>query len=250
MNQLQRFYQWIAAAPSLFELKAPFVSLEHLNPEPLQQNNYQGNPRLGFLYQYLCTELLTHSGCYQLEAEEIQINRESGQTLGAIDLILNNEAGNQLEHWEVAIKFYLLHQGTWYGPNAHDQLDKKLDRMLTHQLKMSSCAEFLTQYPQYQDMSEHLLLQGRLYINPFSPEQVPSECLGYRLNQSQISGYWCYQSQWQQIGAPLYPLEKPQWATGTTEFENPIEKPDGRFVHAQTKEGQFWFVVPDSWPGS
>ncbi|MEF1212931.1 DUF1853 domain-containing protein, partial [Vibrio alginolyticus] len=29
----------------------------------------------------------------------------------------------------------------------------------------------------------------------------------------------------------------------------PIEKPLDRFIHAQTEDGQFWFVVPDSWPG-
>ncbi|MEF1256152.1 MULTISPECIES: DUF1853 family protein [unclassified Vibrio] len=250
MSQLERFYHWIAAAPSLFELKAPFESLEHLIPPPLEASEYRGNPRLGFLYQYLCTELLKHSGHYQLEAEEIQVNQPSGQTLGAIDLILSNTIEQRLEHWEVAIKFYLLHQGTWYGPNAHDQLDIKLNRMLSHQLKMSARPEFLTQYPQYEDLSEHLLLQGRLYINPFSPEEVPQQCLGYRLNHSQISGYWCYQSQWEQIGEPLYPLEKPQWATGTDLFDTPIDKPNGRFVHAQSKEGQFWFVVPDSWPGA
>lgn len=250
MNQLQHFYQWIASAPSLFELETPFVSLEHLKPKPLKASDYQGNPRLGFLYQYLCTELITYSDEYHLEAEEIQINRESGQTLGAIDFILKNQATSRLEHWEVAIKFYLLHQGTWYGPNAHDQLDKKLDRMLTHQLKMSSSPEFLNQHPHYRDLTERLLMQGRLYINPFTPEDIPQQCLGYQLNQSQISGYWCYQSQWEQIGVPLYPLNKEQWATGTLDFIDPIDKPDGRFVHAQAQDGQFWFVVPDSWPGA
>ncbi|NVD06078.1 DUF1853 family protein [Vibrio sp. JPW-9-11-11] len=248
MNSLQRFYQWIASAPSLFELTAPFTSLERLDVQSVEEHHYQGNPRLGFLYQHLCTKLLTHTSQYQLEAHEIQINRKSGQTLGAIDLILRNQLSNQLEHWEVAIKFYLLHQGTWYGPNAHDQLDMKLNRMLTHQLKISTSREFQDQYPQYHNMSEHLLLQGRLYTNPFIDEPVPSECLGYRLNQSQINGYWCYQSQWEQIDEPLYELEKALWAVGLEELKKPIDKPNGRFVHAQTKTGQFWFVVPDSWP--
>ncbi|UPQ87308.1 DUF1853 family protein [Vibrio sinaloensis] len=248
MNALQRFYHWIHETPSLFTLTPPFVDLKGLAIGPLQQMDYQGNPRLGFIYQHLCTELLSNSEKYSLLEEEIQVNNPSGQTLGAIDLILDNLETQRQEHWEVAIKFYLLHQGVWYGPNAHDQLDKKLERMLSHQLKMSASSEFLQQYPHYSALTERLLIQGRLYINPFSPEATPKECLGLTINPSQITGYWCYQSQWEKIGEPLYELEKPLWAIGLEAFNTPIDKPNGRFVHAQTKEGQFWFVVPDSWP--
>ncbi|KOO09774.1 type II citrate synthase, partial [Vibrio xuii] len=143
---------------SLFELTPPFVSFEDFNINPLKNSDYAGNPRLGFLYQYLCTELITESGLYSVVLDEAQINHDNGQTLGAIDLVLKNHESGQLEHWEVAIKFYLLHQGTWFGPNAYDQLDKKLARMLTHQLKMSSSAPFKNQYPNLDNLTEHLLL--------------------------------------------------------------------------------------------
>ena len=248
MNPLQHFSQWIINTPSLFEAKTPFVTLQTLEVDPTRTLEYSGNPRLGFIYQHLCTELLSHCEQYSIELEELQVNRENGQTLGAIDLILQNKELKCYEHWEVAIKFYLLHQGTWYGPNAHDQLDKKLDRMLNHQLKMSTIPEFTAQYPQYTNLTEHLLLQGRLYINPFSPEEIPNNCLGHKLESSQISGYWCYQSQWELIGEPLYELDKLYWATGLESFEEPIEEPTGKFVHAQTQEGKFWFIVADSWP--
>ncbi|KJY85368.1 type II citrate synthase [Vibrio galatheae] len=248
MHSLQRFYDWISTTPPLFEPKPPFEELSSLTCPPYIDEQYQGNPRLGFIYQHLCTQLLKASDNYSLLEEEIQINKANGQTLGAIDLILHNHELQRNEHWEVAIKFYLLHQGTWYGPNAHDQLDKKLDRMLSHQLKMSNASEFLQQYPEYDQLSEHVLIQGRLYTNPFSPETIPDECLGLKLNQSQISGHWCYQSQWQQIGEPLYELDKPLWAIGRQAFSQPLDKPEGRFVHAQTRSGQFWFVVPDNWP--
>lgn len=249
MNQLQRFYQWIATSPPLFQLRPPFVTLEEVSAPPLCAfEEYKGNPRLGFLYQHLCTTLLSNSHHYQIVAEEIQLNAPDGRTIGAVDLILKNTESGQVEHWEVAIKFYLLHQGVWYGPNAHDQLDKKLDRMLTHQLKMSDRPEFRELFPLETPPVERLLMQGRLYINPFCEEHIPADCLGYELEQTQISGYWCYQNQWDQIGEPLYSLSKPLWAIGTEEHLEPIEKPAGKFVHAQTKSGQFWFVVEDSWP--
>lgn len=249
MNQLQRFYHWIASSPPLFQLRPPFVTLEDLPVAPLcESEEYSGNPRLGFLYQHLCTAVLSQSPRYQLIAEEIQLNDSHGRTIGAVDLILKNNESGQIEHWEVAIKFYLLHQGVWYGPNAHDQLHKKLDRMLTHQLKMSDRPEFQKILPLETLPTERLLMQGRLYINPFSPEPTPTECLGYELNPSQIAGYWCYQSQWDSIDKPLYHLNKPCWAIGTDDFSHPIEKPSGRFEHTQTEDGEFWFIVPDSWP--
>lgn len=249
MNQLQRFYDWIATSPPLFQLRPPFATLEDLSVAPLcESEQYSGNPRLGFLYQHLCTAVLSNSERYQVVAEEIQLNDHTGRTIGAVDLVLQNTESGQLEHWEVAIKFYLLHQGVWYGPNAHDQLHKKLDRMLTHQLKMSERPEFQQILPLETPPEERLLMQGRLYINPFSSETTPTECLGYDLNASQINGYWCYQSQWDLIPKPLYHLSKPCWAMGTDDFSHPIEKPSGRFEHAQTKDGEFWFIVPDQWP--
>ncbi|CAM3582866.1 DUF1853 family protein [Vibrio aquimaris] len=248
MSNMLRFYHWISNTPPLFKLTPPFESLQSLSVQLPLDTDYRGNPRLGFIYQYLSTQLLISSGRYSLELEELQINDTNGQTLGAIDLILKNHQTNMQEHWEVAIKFYLLHQGVWYGPNAHDQLDKKLDRMLSHQLKMSSSTAFLADHPEMSRLSEHLLLQGRLYVNPFSSEVTPTHCLGYEINPSQISGFWCFEKQWEKIAEPLYELDKQHWATGIEKFERPLEKPNGRFVHAQTQQKVFWFIVPDDWP--
>ncbi|MDR9830823.1 DUF1853 family protein [Vibrio sp. FNV 38] len=248
MNQLQRFSKWIHTSPSLFEEVYPFMSLRNLSINNKVLPPYHGNPRLGFIYQHLCTQLFESSRQYHVELEEFQINQPNGTTLGAIDLILLNNATQQYEHWEVAIKFYLLKDGTWYGPNAHDQLDKKIDRMLSHQLKMGTSPHFLHHHPTLNDLSEQLLIQGRLYINPFEVESIPTACSGYHLNQSQISGYWCYQSQFHLIEPKLYTLEKIEWATGLTRHKLPLVQPEGKFNHAQTEDGQFWFIVADSWP--
>ncbi len=49
MNQLQRFYQWIATSPPLFKLRPPFATLEDVSVKPLNSSEqYNGNPRLGF----------------------------------------------------------------------------------------------------------------------------------------------------------------------------------------------------------
>ena len=47
-----------------------------------------------------------------------------------------------VEHWEVAVKFYLQHSrhekwSSWIGPGQRDRLDLKLGRMIDHQLPLS-----------------------------------------------------------------------------------------------------------------
>lgn len=245
---LDLILQWIKETPSLLNRtnviaeRAPF---EHTNDFPVA--DYNSNPRLGFLYQYLCAQLFKHSNGYELCAEEIQLIHEN-KTIGAIDFISHNLKTDQIEHWEVAIKFYLLWHGHWYGPNANDQLDKKLAHMLNHQLAMSNTDVFLRNYPQWQGAKPNLLIQGRLYINPFMPEPIPQACLGLALNPTQINGYWCYQSQMHQIKTPLFPLHRHQWMVGITRFPSgnlhqPLEP-----THYQAADHRFWFIVPDHWP--
>ncbi len=246
---MKAFFNWIVHTPSLFHTTPPFEDFTAFDAsiEPKHPLNYQGNQRLGFVYQYLCAQVFESSERFAIREEEIQINQQ-GKTLGAVDFILEDRQSKQMQHWEVAIKFYLLRQGKWYGPNAHDRLDKKLNRMLSHQLKLTYHPQFIAQKPQYAQLSEHLLIQGRLYINPFEPEPVPDECQGYLLDKSQISGKWCYFHQWPLISKPLYSLEKQQWPSGLETFDQPLSQPSGRFIHAQASDGEFWFVVNDSWP--
>ena len=67
--------------------------------------------------------------------------RQDKRTLGAYDFIVRN-AERRAEHWEVAVKFYLLRGDptdwrNWVGPNQRDRLDKKVNRMRDHQLVLS-----------------------------------------------------------------------------------------------------------------
>jgi hypothetical protein len=241
---------WMAETPTLFHRKPPIEGAPPFASIPPPQHLvYKGNLRLGFLYQHLCKALFKASGHYQNIDEEIILN-EQGRTLGAIDFILEDKKTKQHQHWEVAIKFYLLHHGQWYGPNAQDRLDIKLNRMLTHQLTLSERPMFHQTYPQWQQLTHHLLMQGRLYTNPFTKESVPTDCLGYPLNPTQVNGYWCYQHQAHNISETLYRLQKSEWMIGTTNKEQRYQHDAQGFVHCQADSGQFWFIVPDHWPAT
>jgi len=247
---LKPLFDWVITTPSLFETKPPvvgkppFATKTDINWAP-----YQGNRRLGFVYQHLCSQLFDGSPLYHSVAEEIQLNHQ-GRTIGAVDFIVQNKQTEQFEHWEVAVKFYLLDHGLWYGPNAHDRLDLKLTHMLNHQLPLSHHELFSQLYPTWSHAVPNLLMQGRLYINPFNSEPTPEECNGFRLNPTQISGRWCYQSQVNQINEPLYVIEKSQWLTGKNDESQPYAPSESGFVHCQSESGVFWFIMPEEWPNN
>ncbi|WP_372586273.1 DUF1853 family protein [Vibrio aestuarianus] len=246
---LNSLTNWVSTTPALFHHKG-VVAAQHpfMQDIPQLKEGYAGNPRLGFIYQHLCSLLFKLDPTYSAVSEEIQLN-DSGTTLGALDFVVKNKRQQRYEHWEVAIKFYLLHQGLWYGPNSQDRLDIKLDHMLHQQLTLSQSESFQTTYPLWRDISHHLLMQGRLYTNPFANETIPEQCLGYSINSSQIAGYWCYQSQAEQINEALFLLDKPQWISGKS-TTSPVftSAPEQGFVHCQSESGRFWFIVPDQWP--
>ncbi|SON49253.1 DUF1853 family protein [Vibrio tapetis] len=243
--------QWVQNRPSVLMEKPPVVgyspfSLLDIEERPI----YLNHSRLGFVYQDVCAQLFRLSKTYHIEAEEIQLFDQK-RTLGAIDFIIRNLEKSELEHWEVAVKFYLLHDKKWFGPNAADRLDIKLSRMLNHQLEMSNTHSFIDRHPNWTSIKPKLLMQGRLHINPFSPEPIPTHSLGYEIQPDSIDGFWCFYSQRHLITSSLYSLTKIQWTTGTHCFSNPIDNlSESRVTYAQTENNEFWFIVPDDWPNN
>ncbi len=71
---------------------------------------------------------------YELLGHSIQII-DGARTTGELDFLIKNTETNQVEHWEVALKYYLgeidLSLTTWYGLNRTDTLNRKL-KHFTH----------------------------------------------------------------------------------------------------------------------
>ena len=238
--------QWMSQTPPVLctgQLPVadnPFSGLELPEIEP-----YEGSVRLGFIYQELCRQLFMAHPAYQIVAEEVQLH-SGKETIGAIDFLLQHQ--NTIEHWEVALKFFLLKDGKWYGPDSRDRLDKKINHMLTHQLKMSETDSFRKQFPDIFQVIPKMLIQGRLYQNPFEPEPIPEKCCHYVLNPECLIGNWCYQHQAHLIGEPLYKLHKSDWLTGNDDKQVALTDFPDYSVHCQSQSGHFWMIVPEHWP--
>ena len=209
---------------------------------------YQGGRRLGFFYQWLWQQLITHHPCYELLAEEIQLSVDK-RTLGAVDFLVKNLKTGEMEHWEVAIKFYLAFEDRWPGPNARDDLDKKANKMLSHQLMLSDHPAFIEQYQaQFGQISQRrLIMQGRLFYPAFT------DYLGSRIQLAQeaAQGLWCYSEQAADLN--LRPIAKPEWIAPPC-YSQIAEEPALTTVSNPTMaiapDDKVWFVMPEHWPHS
>ncbi|MEE2788129.1 MAG: DUF1853 family protein [Myxococcota bacterium] len=110
------------------------------NPDALHEVLKQpGQSRLGLYYERLIGFWLEYGSPYRLVAKNYQIQHD-GRTVGEFDFLVEGEHG--LEHWEVAIKYYLgvdesPRWENWLGPNQRDRLSKKLNHMMGHQATVS-----------------------------------------------------------------------------------------------------------------
>ncbi|AAZ18301.1 conserved hypothetical protein [Psychrobacter arcticus 273-4] len=97
--------------------------------------------RLGFHFEGLLSFWLKDGFARRLHPYETLANNvqlfNGKQTTGELDLILYNHAENLVEHWELAIKFFMgsapFAPENWVGINSNDNLQRKMTHMQTKQ---------------------------------------------------------------------------------------------------------------------
>lgn len=140
--------------------------------------------RLGLHFEALIRHWLAMSSQYTLVKHNWQVIANK-RTIGEFDLIVRDQLTGELEHWELAIKFYLgtgdLSWPNWYGPNPSDRLDLKTNRLVTHQLTLSTQPEpsALLEAEQLSIKRVRCFMKGRLYYphrqnpHPHYPQRNP-----------------------------------------------------------------------------
>ena len=99
--------------------------------------------RLGFHFEGLLSFWLEDGYTRKLHPYETLANNvqlfNGKQTTGELDLILYNHAENLVEHWELAIKFFMgsapFAPENWVGINSNDNLQRKMTHMQTKQFR-------------------------------------------------------------------------------------------------------------------
>lgn len=138
---------------------------------------------------------------YTLLGHSIQ-KIEGARTVGELDFLILNNQTQQIEHWEVALKYYLAETNLslphWYGLNRSDTLKRKLNHFTQKQFQFEDALGYSIQ-------QRFCMLKGQLYMPPY----VNTEELPEWVNTQRRIGVWTSDIPRQQEG--YYRLQRHEW---------------------------------------
>lgn len=216
------------------------------------------SPRLGLVFESLWHFFLHCDKDCELTAHNLAV-RDGKRTVGEFDVIYYQHSSGRYFHLELAVKFFLYHPSgepnplsNWLGPNSADRLDRKLDRLIDHQLRLSRTK---VGHRQLADLgiggiSPQLHFGGMLFYPPYlEVHPCPS------LHPDHLRGHWqtvsAFQArdkteEWRVLG-------KPDWLAANFEMGTPIDnevlaRAQRKPIMAINTVGQRQFIAPDDWP--
>ncbi|MGY5453277.1 DUF1853 family protein [Agarivorans sp. MS3-6] len=250
--------EWCLHAPTLLSHSLPFAVDQHWKKQwqtALTQHlntatSAEPNSRLGLYFEQLWRSLIALHPDWHMLADNVAI-QQNGKTLGAIDFLVINHRLQQIEHWELAVKFYLAKNdcpqaSDYVGPNQHDQLSNKLSKLILKQIPLGrhpNIQALCNRYPNYH-FKQRILLSGYLFALG-RPEHVEPQHL-----------HWYSQSQWQAMHqSNWYALSKQQWLNpqgySLNKWQNNIPLTRGPIQLYLPKQNQQAprriFICPDDW---
>lgn len=180
--------------------------LKQLDQDPTELIQFLArlkSTRLGLRFEHLIWFWLLDDQHhhFKLLGHSIQMI-EGKNTLGELDFLILNQDTHQVEHWEVAIKFYLgesdLTLVNWYGLNRSDTLYRKLNHFSQKQFQFESAQ-------QHQIQKRAAVLKGQLYLPTQTPAINQHQPPAW-INVSRRVGHWG-----SHVLADYYRLERQEW---------------------------------------
>jgi hypothetical protein len=252
------------AIESIRPIEASQISREHFG----DFIHSSDGRRVGRYFEQLVLYWLQYIRKTELVAHGWQV-REGKQTLGEIDFLFRDEQ-RLLNHWEVAIKFYLYDpdhskNGSHHlGPNAMDNFEKKTKRMFEHQLLQSQ--------RDFPDVAiRRAFVKGCIFY-PMGMKGRP--VAPAKLAESHLTGWWIRASELNRLNQAncLYRVrEKPHWLDDSRVSPEALQTPEEfakqlkqhfdtegypvyvsqfRLTHNEIQESSCGFVVPEAWPNN
>ncbi len=203
---------WVMDSPSILSNRPELVSDTHC--QTILKSNYpwlceqDRNPelfdrwldklksrRLGYYFEYLVEYWLTQCVADKNFASHIRVFDQS-RTIGEFDFLFKTHDSNCSYHWETAVKYYLHFESSeeplrWYGPNARDRLDIKLNRTLNHQLKLGSTPQgrAILHEKGFAEPVAQTFFKGYLFYPLTSNWQHPRDLPAY-VAPGHLRGWW------------------------------------------------------------
>lgn len=182
----------------------PWLAALDRDPAPLLHALAQDNDhRLGSYFESLLAFWLAWPAnpLYRLIAHGLAI-RSSQRTLGELDFLVEDRQSGEIQHWEVAVKFYLgIRAGrgrdNWIGPGMRDRLDLKVSHLLEHQLRLAATpvAAQLIRDMGLAPPVPVCLLKGRLFYPPQADRQTWAP---EAASPDHPTGWWMHQAEFLQ----------------------------------------------------
>ena len=135
--------------------------------------------RLGFHFEGLLSFWLADGFARKLHPYEILASNvqlfNGKQTTGELDLILYNHQEKLVEHWELAIKFFMgsapFEPENWVGINSKDNLQRKMIHMQTRQFRTVSVET--EKHGQVKIDKRYGVIKGRFFL------PINTKCFDY-----------------------------------------------------------------------
>lgn len=219
--------------------------------------------KIGHIYEDALFELIENSPHIDLVTRNLQIFDNNKQTIGELDFIIYEHETAQHYHLEFAAKFYLAKQvrGEWIypGPNANDNLNRKLKHMIGHQLKLSQrtqVKEMLRKEFGIEHLEPRQLICGSLFT-PLNNSQAP---VPDSISKNARIEKWLYTYEWDEFFSneeDVMIIPKALWVVPISQDMHPylqtcsvsqlIEKGQEKCAMFTLKgSNKAWFLVPET----
>lgn len=246
---------------------------QEAEPSALLAHLAGASSRLGRYYERLWQFALQVAPDVQLLAAGLPV-RQSGQTLGELDLLLHDDQG--VHHLELAIKLYLGPEqaagddaDNWLGPASEDRLGLKLEHLRRHQLPLASTQAGRQALAPLTGAAPRSAawLAGYLFYPWAQACAAPAGSA-----RDHLRGRWLHRRDWphaagadcrwhvpprQRWLAPARPVQAEVWEEATLEnwlAQLPTDAPAQLLVSLEQRGNDDWqerervFLVSDTWP--
>jgi len=238
----------------------------------------RGGGRLGLYFESLWHFFLQQDERTELLAHNLPV-RSGGVTLGEFDCIYFCRERHCPVHLELAVKFYLGHPDPaqhgphsrwdrWLGPDTRDRMDRKIDRLLGHQIRLADRPEAKSVLKKLAITTpqREVEIKGRLFFPAHSEMTAP---VGWPAGR-QRQFWWSLSDLVEKEatpGARFAALQRGDWfaALGKSQHRTALggEKvvkiteqaigASGRpqmlaMIDSDGRETERFFVTPDGWP--
>lgn len=149
--------------------------------------------KLGLRFEAIVAHWIELEPSLKLLAKNLAVH-DGERTIGEFDLIVENNG--TVEHWELAVKFYLgagdvLNLDNWHGPDPSDTLARKINRMRSHQLRLSQhpAGQKLLEQNGWEVQRARSLVKGRLF-HPYQSFRLQQFPIPSNVNPGHEKGWW------------------------------------------------------------